>query len=57
MLEKLARHLSVGVELLFSQHVNLIVGYNHQRRQEGRTATLGGLAGFSHEASVRAACH
>lgn len=53
-LEKLARHLSVGVELLFNQHVNLIVGYNHQRRQEGRTATLGGLAGFSLGASVQA---
>ncbi len=52
--DKLARHLNVGVEFLFSPYVHLLVGYNHQRRQEGKTASLGGLAGFSLGASVQA---
>lgn len=50
--EKLARHLSVGVELLLHRHVNLLLGYNHQKRAEGRL-TSGG-AGFSFGASVQA---
>jgi hypothetical protein len=52
--EKLARHLSVGLEFLLSQNVQLLAGYNHQRRQEGRLASVGALAGFSLGASVQA---
>lgn len=50
--EKLARHLSVGVELLIHRNVNLLVGYNHQKRAEGRLTTGG--AGISFGASVQA---
>lgn len=52
--EKLARHLNVGVELLFSRYVHVLVGYNHQRRQEGRLTTGGGGAGFSFGLAVQA---
>ena len=52
--EKIARHLSVGVEVLIHRNVNLLVGYNHQKRQEGKLATGGGTAGISFGASVQA---
>lgn len=51
--EKLARHLIVGVELLVHRNVNLLIGYNHQKRQEGKLSTGGG-AGISFGASVQA---
>ncbi|MBC3786219.1 type IX secretion system protein PorQ [Spirosoma utsteinense] len=54
VVEKVARHLSVGAELLISRNVNLLVGYNHQRRQEGKLTTGGFGAGFSFGASVQA---
>lgn len=50
--EKLARHLSVGAELLISRNVHLLVGYNHQKRQEGKLTT-GGIGGVSFGASVQ----
>lgn len=50
--EKIARHLSVGVELLIHRNVNLLVGYNHQKRAEGKLTTGG--AGVSFGASVQA---
>ncbi len=50
--EKLARHLSVGTEFLISRHVHLMLGYNHQKRQEGKLITGG--AGVSFGASVQA---
>ena len=50
--EKIARHLSVGVELLIHRNVNLLVGYNHQKRAEGKLTTGG--AGISFGASVQA---
>jgi hypothetical protein len=50
--EKLARHLSVGVELLIHRNVNLLIGYNHQKRAEGKLTTGG--AGISFGASVQA---
>lgn len=52
--EKLARHLSVGAELLLSRNVQLLVGYNHQKRQEGKLTTGGIGAGISFGASVQA---
>lgn len=53
--EKLARHLSVGAELLISRNVNLLLGYNHQKRQEGRlTGAAPRAAGISFGASVQA---
>ena len=52
--EKLARHLSVGAELLISRNVHLLVGYNHQKRQEGKLATGSISAGISFGASVQA---
>lgn len=52
--EKLARHLSIGAELLISRNVHLLVGYNHQKRQEGKLATGSIGAGLSFGASVQA---
>ncbi|QJD80405.1 type IX secretion system protein PorQ [Spirosoma rhododendri] len=52
--EKVARHLSIGAELLLSRNVQLLVGYNHQKRQEGRLTTGSGLAGISFGAMVQA---
>ncbi|CAN5600110.1 type IX secretion system protein PorQ [soil metagenome] len=52
--EKIARHLSVGAELLVHRNVHLLVGYNHQKRAEGKLTTGGGGAGISFGASVQA---
>ena len=52
--EKIARHLSVGAELLISRNVHLLVGYNHQKRQEGKLITGGIGPGLSFGASVQA---
>ncbi|WP_461100936.1 type IX secretion system protein PorQ [Spirosoma koreense] len=52
--EKIARHLIVGAELLVHRNVHLLVGYNHQKRQEGKLTTGGGGAGISFGASVQA---
>ena len=54
VVEKIAHHLSVGAELLISTNVHLLVGYNHQQRQEGKLTTGGGGAGISFGASVQA---
>lgn len=51
---RLAHHLLVGAELLFSRNVNLLVAYNHRQRQEGRLLNGAGLAGLSFGASVQA---
>jgi hypothetical protein len=51
---RLAHHLIVGAELLFSRNVNLLVAYNHRQRQEGRLLNGAGLAGLSFGASVQA---
>ena len=45
--EKIARHFSVGAELLISRNVHLLVGYNHQKRAEGKLATGSGGAAFT----------
>lgn len=52
--EKIARHLIVGAELLVHRNVHLLIGYNHQKRQEGRLTTGGGGAGISFGVSVQA---
>lgn len=52
--EKMARHLAFGAEFLISPNVNLLIGYNHQKRQEGKLTTGGGGAGISFGASVQA---
>lgn len=52
--EKIARHLNVGAELLVHRNVHLLVGYNHQKRAEGKLTTGGGGAGISFGASVQA---
>ena len=52
--EKIARHLIIGAELLVHRNVHLLVGYNHQKRQEGKLTTGGGGAGISFGASVQA---
>lgn len=52
--EKIARHLSVGAELLVHRNVHLLVGYNHQKRAEGKLTTGGGGAGISFGTSVQA---
>ena len=52
--EKIAHHLIVGAELLIHRNVHVLVGYNHQKRQEGKLTTGGGGAGISFGASVQA---
>ncbi len=45
--DELFRHLTIGAELLLSQHVNIRMGYTHLIRQELRLEEASGLAGFS----------
>ena len=45
--EKLARHLVFGTELLLHKNFRLLVGYNHLRRQEMRLQKGNSAAGFS----------
>lgn len=52
--EKIARHLSIGAELLIHRNIHLLVGYNHQKHQEGKLTTAGAGAGISFGASVQA---
>ena len=42
------RRINVGMELILSRHVNLLVGYNHLRKQELKLEETGGGAGFSY---------
>ncbi|MCY7356525.1 MAG: type IX secretion system protein PorQ [Rudanella sp.] len=51
---RLAHHLIVGAEFLFSRNVNVMVAYNHRQRQEGKLLRGAGLAGLSFGASVQA---
>lgn len=50
---RLAHHLIVGAEFLFSRNVNVMVAYNHRQRQEGKLLSGAGLAGLSFGASVQ----
>lgn len=51
--DKLARHLSVGTELLLSKAFQVQVGYNHLLRQEMRVQNRGAGAGLSFGALLR----
>ena len=51
--EKLARHLSIGAELLLDKNFKILLGYDHLKRQELRLYDAGGLAGFSFGAWLR----
>lgn len=50
--EKLFRHLNVGTEFVLSKNFQLRVGYNHMRRKELKSETLGG-SGFSFGGMLR----
>ncbi|GAB3900673.1 type IX secretion system protein PorQ [Larkinella knui] len=52
--EKILRHLAIGLEFLIHRNVNLLAGYNHLHRQEGRLATGSGAAGLSFGVAVQA---
>lgn len=45
--DNIFRHLVFGGEFVLSRNFHLRAGYNHQRRQELRSANRPGLAGFS----------
>ncbi|QNF31874.1 type IX secretion system protein PorQ [Adhaeribacter swui] len=51
--DKLARHFVVSSQFLLSKNFQVIVGYNHLRRQELRLETKSGGAGLSMGATVR----
>lgn len=46
-IENVMRHLIPSVEFTPSETFSIILGYNHQRRQELQLPNLGGIAGFS----------
>ncbi len=45
--EKVARHLVLGVEVLTHKNLKIILGYNHLRRQELRLLNVSSFAGLS----------
>ena len=45
--EKIARHLVLSAELLIHKNMNILLGYNHLRRQELLVQNIGGTAGLS----------
>lgn len=45
--EKIARHFTVGGEILLSENFHLRIGYNHQRRKELALENLKGSVGYS----------
>lgn len=51
--EKMARHLSIGAELLLDKNFKILLGYDHLKRQELKLYNAGGLAGFSFGAWLR----
>ncbi len=51
--DKLARHFVLSSQFLLSKNFNVLVGYNHWRRQELRLETKSGGAGLSLGATVR----
>lgn len=46
-IEQVLRRVSLGAELLLSENFQILVGYNHKRKQELRLDEIGGGAGFS----------
>ena len=53
--DNLARHLTVGAELLLGKGLSLRLGYNHLQARELRLASVGGGAGLSFGAKIRIA--
>jgi hypothetical protein len=51
--DKLARHVIVGTEIIFSKHFNIRVGYNHQKRKEMAIEGKASTVGFSWGVGVR----
>ncbi len=51
--DKIWKRVNLGAELLLSKHFQLLVGYNHKRKQDLRLEGLGGGAGFSYGLMVR----
>ena len=51
--DNLARHFTVGAELLLGKGLSLRLGYNHLQARELRLDNVGGGAGFSFGAMVR----
>ncbi|QKG51343.1 type IX secretion system protein PorQ [Hymenobacter sp. BRD67] len=51
--DNLARHLTVGAELLLGKGLSLRMGYNHLQARELRLDNVGGGAGFSFGAMVK----
>lgn len=47
-LEQVLRRVGIGAELLLSENFQILVGYNHKRKQELRLDEIGGGAGFSY---------
>lgn len=47
MADKIGRHLSFGVEALFSKNFNVRIGYDHQRRRELALKEKASTVGFS----------
>ncbi len=47
MLDKLARHVALGTEVLLTDNFNLRIGYNHQKRKELAVDTRNSTVGFS----------
>lgn len=45
--DKIARHLVFGAELLLSKNFHALIGYNHQRSAELSQQKVGGFSGFS----------
>ncbi len=45
--DKIARHLTLGIEVLLDKNFRALVGYNHLIRKELSVQNIGGLSGFS----------
>ena len=45
--EKVLRRVNIGAELILSENLQLLVGYNHKRKQELKLEDLSGGAGLS----------
>ncbi|WP_436517565.1 type IX secretion system protein PorQ [Ekhidna sp. To15] len=52
-LDRVWKRINLGAEVLLSKNFQLLVGYNHKRKQELRLSEIGGGAGFSYGMMVR----
>lgn len=51
--DNLMRHVVLGAELLLSNHINLLFGYNHLRRKELKLNGVSSFSGFSTGLAVK----